>query len=305
MAGIESVAWRSLDFSSSSARVSSTRGALLIKREDCDDVRVPLADVAVILFGVKTSISGGVMHHCFENDVSVVFCDWKGVPLGAAMPWSEHSRVAARQRAQASATLPQVKQAWANIVSAKIRGQAEVLKQIGSPVEKQLIRLVKEVKSGDSSNCEAQAAKLYWDALFGHLDFRRKPGVISACSPNDLLDYGYTILRGHAMRAVVSAGLSPALGVFHKGRSNNFCLADDLIEPFRPLIDLKVATELVGADIEDAKVRKALVETAGQVFGCVENSIPAEMTALAQRLGMFFERNVSNLVVKHWKPKRV
>ena len=303
MAGLMTEKWRVVDFSQFAGEVHAARGALSVRRESGEEITVPVADVAVVLFGVETLFTSGCVDRLLKNDISIVFCDWKGIPTGIASPWSDHSRVGARQISQASLSLPRRKAAWKEVVKAKINGQAQVLDLFASNGGDFLRGIAKKVASGDPTNCEGQAAKYFWNALFGPEGFRRHPGVRdSEFRANSLLDYGYTILRGHAMRAVIAAGLAPALGIFHHGRSNAFNLADDLIEPFRPAIDACVAGMAREEVLEDRAVRAALVKAAGETFGRTGNSIPAEMTALAQRFGQYAEGDIERLQVSYWSP---
>ena len=303
MAGLNTEKWRVLDFTGFTGKVKAERGAIAIINDDGSETNVPVADVAVALFGVNTRFSAGSMHRLLGNGTAVIYCDWKGTPIGAAAPWADHTRVGARQIAQANASLPKRKAAWAKIVKAKVLGQAAVLEYCDRDGAKLLRSMAKRIASGDSSNIEGQSARAYWKHLFAGKDFKRLPGVADSESPeNSLLNYGYTILRGHAMRAVVAAGLSPALGIFHRGRSNAFNLADDLIEPFRPAIDACAASLLSNSNIDSSATRAALVAAAGDTFGLSGNSIPAELTALAQRYGQYLEGNLAKLEVAHWSP---
>ncbi len=292
--------WQILDLSDFKGKVRAVRGGIKLENEELAK-EIPLANVASLILGLNTSLTAGVLHHCFANDVAVLFCDWRKVPLGGAYAWSEHSRVAARQRAQANASMPRRKSAWTALIKAKILGQANVLEALQISNYMGLRRMAKEVKSGDESNQEGAAAKLYWKSLWSEAGFKREPGVgNSVYEQNALLDYGYTILRGHAMRAVAGAGLSPTLGVFHKGRANNFCLADDLIEPFRMAIDYYVASNFQDLDINDPDTKRELAKVAGGAFGAVHSSIPSEMLLLAQHLGDYLEGRIGKLQVTPW-----
>lgn len=162
--------------------------------------------------------------------------------------------------AQLEADRPARKQAWKAIVQAKIRAQAGLL---DDPFRKKLLTLAQNVKSGDSENAEAQAARIYWPSLFPDRyreGDRRDPQSESRF--NALLNYGYAIIRAATARALVSAGLQPALGVFHHKRDNPFCLADDIMEPLRPLVDITVKAILSNQADEEAlsqRDRKALL----------------------------------------------
>lgn len=300
MSGYYAEKWRVLDFSQFRGTLTSQRGALTVQSAD-SEIRVPVADVGVVLVGINVRFSAAVIHRLVENDIAVIFCDWKGCPYGGAYSWSEHTRVGARHLSQAHLSQPKQKSAWAQLVKAKILGQANVLSALEKSGAGFLTQIAKAVKSGDSSNNEGQAARYYWSKLWGESGFRRNPGIRDqVIVQNSLLDYGYTVLRGHAMRAVCAAGLSPAIGLFHHGRSNYFALADDLIEPFRPAIDYCVSLLPADATLDRAETKHSLVEAAGGPFNSSGNSIPTEMTALAQRLGMYIEGDLLKLKVDSW-----
>ena len=175
----------------------------------------------------------------------------------------------------------------------KIRGSGE------------LLALADQVRSGDPGNVEAQAARLYWSRALGK-GVGRQPAAGQLIGANACLDYGYSVLRGHLMRAVLSAGLAPALGVFHRGRGNAFALADDLIEPFRPAID-EVALQLPPtASPSDRTVKQLLVAAASQPFDSDGHGIPAVSEALAQSFGRYVEGDIDRLNVLSWQgPSRV
>ncbi|MEG0790875.1 MAG: type II CRISPR-associated endonuclease Cas1 [Gordonibacter sp.] len=262
-----------------------------------------LSDVNIIFVGIYVTLAPAVMYHCAKKDVVVLFCDWKGLPACSLYPWIDaHGRVAARQRAQAALSAPRSKNAWMRIVKAKVKGQAETLKYLNRPSASKLFELAGKVRSGDPTNVEAHAARTYWSVLFGDECFSRDPGA-KDMGRNSLLDYGYTILRGHSMRAVLSAGLTPALGLYHKGRSNLFALADDLIEPFRPVVDLAVARLGADATVESREVKRILLQSTLVAFANDGLTVPSVMTDLAQQFGKYVEGEVEHFVVPIWDPK--
>ena len=234
--------WRVIDLCGFEGELRSTRGGVEVCPDGGAPTTVPVAELAVVLVGMKVSLSAAVLHRLAEADVAILFCDWRGIPEGGCYSWSDHGRVAARHRAQAEVTLPRKKNAWARLVRAKIEGQASVLENLKIRGSGELLALADQVRSGDPGNVEAQAARLYWSRVLGR-GVGRQPAAGQLIGANACLDYGYSVLRGHLMRAVLAAGLAPALGVFHRGRGNAFALADDLIEPFRPAID-EVALQL-------------------------------------------------------------
>lgn len=291
--------WRVLDLSAFSGRLSAARGAIEIVPDSGETTRVPVADLAVVLIGIKVHFSAAVLHRLAGADVSVLLCDWRGVPEGAAYAWSANSRIGARQRSQAWLSLPRQKNAWGRIVAAKVRGQASVLRTSRVDGEQRLLGMARAVRSGDPENIEAQAARIYWSRLLPESE-RRVPGAGLKEGANACLDYGYTILRGHGLRAVLAAGLNPALGIFHRGRSNGFALVDDLIEPFRPCIDTAVMSLGRGASPEDRTVKAQLVAAASQRFTCEGLTVPTVFLDFAQQYARYCEGDIDRLPVPVW-----
>ena len=292
--------WRVIDLCGFEGELRSTRGGVEVLSGEGVPTIIPVAEVAVILVGMKVALSAAVLHRLAEADVAVLFCDWRGIPEGGCYSWSDHGRVAARHRAQAEVSLPRKKNAWARLIRAKIEGQASVLENLKSRGSGELLALADQVRSGDPGNVEAQAARLYWSRALGK-GVGRQPAAGQLIGANACLDYGYSVLRGHLMRAVLAAGLAPALGVFHRGRGNAFALADDLIEPFRPAID-EVALQLPPtASPSDRPVKQLLVAAASQRFDGDGHGIPAVAEALAQAFGRYVEGDIDRLNVVSWQ----
>lgn len=206
---------------------------------------IPLEDLGVLVVDEReTTYTHSALAGLVENACALVVCGRDHAPAGLFLPLSSNTKILARLDLQLRAPKPITKRLWANIVSAKIRAQAANLGHAPRTASR-LLTLARTVRSGDPDNAEAQAARLYWPALFDSVPsvpspFRRRPGDHDALPPNNLLDYGYAILRASLARSLVSAGLLPALGIKHHHRSNAFCLADDLVEPLRPLVDQQV-----------------------------------------------------------------
>lgn len=220
--------------------------------------------------------------------VPVVCCDRFDNPVSMMLPASQNSRVAQRHLAQQNLKLPKAKQAWRAIVKAKLLNQATAL---GDPNVSPAIRaLAADVKSGDSTNREAQGARLYWRAMFGD-EFRRDRD--GADPVNGALNYGYTVIRGSVARAVTAAGLWPTLGVHHHARENAWCLADDLMEPFRPAVDAIVP--VVAPDFPSRESRGRLVGVINEMFG--ETTLRAAMQDLAEHYAMYVEGSIDRLEV--------
>lgn len=292
--------WRVVDLIDFDGKVSYQRGQLAIT-SDSGELRatLPLAQIAVVLIGNKLIISGAVLVKLSEYDIAVLVCDWRRVPVAGSFSWNEHTRTAARQRAQASLSLPRQKSAWAQIIKAKILGQARTAAQLGFDAT-DLKNLARAVRSGDVDNREAMAAKRYWEIISAEDDFRRLPGL-AATGWNGALDYAYTVLRGHGMRAICSAGLVGTLGVFHHGRGNQFALVDDLIEPFRPAIDYAVFSIVSNSQELDKETKRQLVAAVEEPFNSAGQSIPTVFTAFAQQYGRYVEGDVEKLVPPIWE----
>lgn len=209
---------------------------MLIEREGAEIGSVPVEDLGVLILDHPgITHTQGLLTSCFENNVVVLVCDGKHLPSAILLPLDGHTLHSKTLGQQIAATEPNCKRLWQRIVQAKVREQAKVLHS-ATGNDKPLHAYAARVKSGDPDNIEAQAARIYWQRLFGP-EFRRDPDTPGI---NAMLNYGYAVLRGAVARAVVGAGLHPALGVHHRNQYNSFALADDLIEPLRPLVDIKV-----------------------------------------------------------------
>lgn len=197
---------------------------------------IPIEDIGVIVLDNKQiTITQGVLAALLNNTVAVVTCDDKRMPIGMLLPLSGNTLHQERFRSQIEATVPLRKQMWQQTVKTKIENQAFCLQKHTLKSFAQLHVLARSVKSGDPDNCEAQAAAYYWKNILPDVpDFRRdKEGI----SPNNLLNYGYAILRAVIARALVGSGLLPVYGIHHHNRYNPYCLADDIMEPYRPFVD--------------------------------------------------------------------
>lgn len=223
-----------VDISQDGRHLSRDRGFLKVEEQGQTIGLVALDQIAaVIVHAHGVTWTNSLLVELADRGAPVVFCAANHQPRAMLLSLEGHYAQGARMRAQWSASEPLRKQAWKRVVVAKIKMQAAALAAVGQP-RASLDHIAKGVQSGDSGNAEAQAARAYWPLLMGP-DFRRdatKPDV------NSLLNYGYTVLRAATARAVVAAGLHPTMGIFHSNRGNAFALADDLMEPFRPLVDL-------------------------------------------------------------------
>jgi CRISP-associated protein Cas1 len=198
---------------------------------------VPVEDVGIIILdNPQITITSGLIQALQENNVGLITCDYRHMPQSLLLPIEGNSIQKERYDNQLAASEPLKKQLWAQTIAQKIKNQAAVLDNLLLKSD-YLIPLYRNVKSGDSDNCEATAAVYYWQTIFKHIAGFRRLTEPESIPPNNLLNYGYAILRGTMARSIVSAGLLPTLGIFHRNRYNAFCLADDLMEPYRPYVD--------------------------------------------------------------------
>lgn len=237
---------------------------------------IPCEDIGVIMADARdASYSHAALAALAEYGAALVVCGRDHHPVGMYLPISQNTHLLSRLDAQINASKPTRKRLWAAVVQAKVKAQADALPPTDQiePSRLKLLQLAREVKSGDTTNIEAQAAAIYWPLMFSvchrvKQPFRRRAGDRSAPAPNNLLDYGYAALRAAIARAIVAAGLLPALGIQHRGRNNPFCLADDLMEPLRPLVDRRVRWlaeqgELTLDQPNKAKILSVLTEEVG------------------------------------------
>ncbi len=193
---------------------------------------VPIEDLGfLVLDHPQITISHPVIQYLQQHNVAIISCDESHLPVGLMLPISGHIEHSERLKHQINISEPLRKQLWKQTVEAKIYQQKELLRKQGLPDEP-MSKYLNEVKSGDSTNMEGIAAQYYWSQLFE--DFTRSR---EGDSPNNFLNFGYAILRSMVARAIVCSGLHPTLGIFHRNKYNAYCLADDLMEPYRPYID--------------------------------------------------------------------
>lgn len=221
------------------------------------EVSKPIEDIGVIVLDHKQiTITSGVLEAFLENNCAVLTCDSKSMPVGLLLPLHGNTTQNERFRQQLDASLPLSKQLWQQTVKAKIENQAAVLKECTGEEIKCMRVWAANVRSGDPDNQEARAAAYYWKNLFRIEGFTRDRDGIP---PNNLLNYGYAILRAIVARALVASGLLPTLGIHHHNRYNAYCLADDVMEPYRPYVDELVFSlvKLYGANLELTKEIKS------------------------------------------------
>lgn len=218
------------------AYLKTTNEQLVFESTDTGETKSsPIEDIGVVILDhQQITVSQALISKLLANNVAFVTCDNTHHPTGLLLNLDGNTLQSQKFQAQLEATVPLKKQLWQQTVSSKINNQAAMLESIRIPA-KNLRNWAEEVKSGDSGNHEAMAAAYYWKKLFpDFLEFRRER---YGPPPNNLLNYGYAILRAVVARSLVSSGLLPTLGIFHKNQYNAYCLADDIMEPYRPFVD--------------------------------------------------------------------
>ncbi len=246
----------------SPAYLSTENDQLLIQKNDAEEIiKAPIEDLGlVILDHSRITITQALIGKLIKNNVALITCDDTHHPTGLLMNLDGNTLQSQKFKAQIEASIPLKKQLWQQTVSAKIYNQACLLKK-QRLANTLLLNYSKEVKSGDSENHEAKAAAYYWKILFpDFLQFRRER---FGPSPNNLLNYGYAILRAMMARNLIGSGLLPTLGIFHRNQYNAYCLADDIMEPYRPFVDQVVCNiiKMNGSFLEmTPSMKKQLLE---------------------------------------------
>lgn len=204
----------------------------------------PIEDIGVIVLdNPQITITHGLINALLENNIALISCDKSGMPTGLMLPLSGNETQSERYATQLKASIPLKKQLWQQTIQIKIGNQIKVLEKCVRCETKLMKAWQAKVRSGDVENVEARAASYYWKRLFTDIEHfsRDRYGM----PPNNLLNYGYAILRGVAARAIVASGMLPTLGIHHHNKYNAYCLVDDIMEPYRPYVD-----ELVYRTIE-------------------------------------------------------
>ena len=229
---------RIVDISDTASFLKVRNRQLIISVPGRKEITTPLEETSVLLLSnPAASLTLPVLSTLASLGKITVVCNKNYLPVGMMLPLEGHHSQIPRFSLQVSVNLPVKKRLWQQIVQSKIKFQSEMLKKLYKKTFG-IDQMIKRVKSGDKSNVEAQAAQKYWKRVFGDAEFRRKR---DAEDQNRLLNYGYTILRAAAARSICAAGLHPSFGLHHHNQYDNFCLASDLMEPFRPKIDYVTA----------------------------------------------------------------
>ena len=266
---------KTLEFSTPGTRLSVSHRQLVIDRPDQPKVTRPIEDLGVVIVDdVRATYTQSVFLELLDAGATVLVSGRNHLPVGIMLPLDAHHVQTERHRAQIAAKEPVKKRVWQALIRAKIAQQAAVLTHFTGG-HAGLAHMAGRVRSGDPDNLEAQAAQRYWPRLFGAV-FRRDR---DADGVNALLNYGYAVIRAAVARAIVAAGLIPSLGVHHRNRSNPFCLADDLFEPYRPYVDWRVKL-LMGDEtnpppnLSQRETRAALLSLFNETVQVEERRLP-------------------------------
>ena len=216
----------------------------MIVRRDSDDsnITVPIEDIGLLeIDSLQASASVALLVKLLENGSTTIFCNGSHHPVGLLLPLEGNSLHALRLRQQVESSLPTRKRSWQEIIKCKIRNQADVLLELGAD-DRVIRRRIQKVLTNDSTNQEGVSAAAYWKVILAPFKTRRDP---DGPYPNNALNYGYAILRACVARSLVASGLHPALGIKHSNRGNAYALADDVMEPYRPFIDMHLIPKLL------------------------------------------------------------
>ena len=289
---------RTLFFANAVCLTTRNKQLVIKNKESQDEKTVPIEDIGfVIIENQQIYISIPAIIELTKNNVSIIFCDEKHMPHSMNLPLECNSIQNQLFSAQIESSLPTKKKCWKQVIEQKIKNQAKVLDKYGIN-SKQLIAYSSDVKSGDTTNKEALAAKIYWDLLIGTDWIRNRFGEY----PNNFLNYGYAILRAATARALTGSGLLPTLGIHHHNKYNAYALADDMMEPYRPFIDDEVI-EYIKENPEERELTKEFKRKILQVLtrdvsiGKVVRPLMIALTMTSASLVRVFTGESGNLVL--------
>ncbi len=230
------MSWRGIHLSET-ATLTRRHRSILINRKDEDPIHIPLEDVGwIVVDSQEVQLSSALLSSCADGGIAVIFTDQRHMPCGSLLPFSANYAQAEVSHLQIAAPGSLNRRLWRKVVRAKILNQSTLLEKTRSQNWRALRNMLKDVKPGDPQNVEARAARRYWQSLFE--DFRRDTDGDDRI--NALLNYGYAVMRAAIARSLAISGLIPAIGIHHRSHLNAFNLADDIIEPFRPIVDCAV-----------------------------------------------------------------
>lgn len=279
-----------LEFSSPGSRLSKRRGHLIVSLGESTH-EVPLDDIfGVVIVCEDVQVSTNALVALLDRGIAIQFCNGRHMPSGMLLPYVGHQLTRERQLAQISLSNAQKGRLWQKIITSKIKNQAVIL-ELESRGAEILRKFAEEVRPMDESNMEGQAARLYWRELFGE-DFRRD---VTASGINSFLNYGYAIVRSAVARYAVASGLNPAFGLFHRNMGNPFCLVDDLMEPFRPLVD-RLCIDFVEEIELTTQIKRTLVDVLEVLVG-----YQGIVSPLRQAIQRYCQSFASAVVEGNWR----
>lgn len=285
---------RVVEIAEDGRHLAAKRGFMTVNADREEIARIPLDDIGMVVANAHgITYSNNLLVALAERGAGLVLCGRNHAPVAWLWPAAGHHAQTARMETQIKSPRPLAKHLWQALVHAKVLQQAAVLEIAGQPAGG-VAALARKVRSGDPKNVEAQAARRYWPLLMGD-DFRRD---VNAQGANALLNYGYTVLRAATARAIMGAGLHPSLGVHHRTRTDAFCLASDLMEPFRPVVDLAVHRLMeCGYSTLDAETKSALVAVTGADMETGRGTTPLAtcLERLASSLAQSYENGEAAL----------
>jgi CRISPR-associated protein Cas1 len=217
---------------------------------------IPIEDIGVVILDhQQITITHQTLEKLLEVNTAILTCDKSHLPVGLLLPLCGNTLQNERFREQLDASLPLKKQLWQQTIQCKIQNQAAIIHYHKKEIARNMLKWVDDVKSGDPDNLEARAAAYYWKTIFD--DFEEFTRDREGVPPNNLLNFGYAILRAIVARSLVSAGLLPTLGIHHHNRYNAYCLADDIMEPYRPYVD-KIVLDIIDSKADLAQLTKEI-----------------------------------------------
>jgi CRISPR-associated protein Cas1 len=288
---------RIIEISDPLVSLSMLRGFLIVKVDSTEKARIAFEDIGIlILNGTGATITTNLLNSLLEAGTMIVVLGNNYLPSGIFYPTNPHYLHKQKINLQIQSSKPLEKRLWQQVVKAKILNQATILSYFTTDNEKQLFELAKKVSSGDKENLEAQAARKYWQRLFGS-DFRRN---FDSSGINSMLNYGYAVLRAATARAIFASGLHPAIGIHHSNQENAFCLVDDLMEPFRPIVDFmvkKIAEENKNIEELTPEIKKSLTKILNLDLTTCAGTTPINncLTKLCQSFVRSLENQEANL----------
>jgi CRISPR-associated protein Cas1 len=291
---------RVLDFSRDPASLSIRNGLLIVRRGGAEIDAIPCGEIAAVVISHREVIfTQAVLATLAESGAALIACDSRHRPAAMMLPLEAHHVQAERFARQPAMRRPRQKRLWQQIIRAKIVQQALVLKEC-TGTSGGLDALVSRVQSGDPTNVEARAARRYWSLLFGDVPFAR---INEDDARNHWLDYGYAVLRAATARAICASGLHPTFGLAHRSKANAFALADDLMEPFRPVVDRVVAN--AEARTLDGEAKRELIGavTARYIVEDESRTLFDILTRIAQSLASVVMGWSSELWLPYWRPE--